>query len=48
MKVLFYAAKIYDKKSFDPALKNYPEIEIIRQKGQEDETCFDEKNIKKT
>ncbi len=28
MKVLFYAAKIYDKKSFDPVLENYPEIEI--------------------
>lgn len=28
MKVLFYAAKIYDKKSFDPVLEDYPEIEI--------------------
>lgn len=28
MKLLFYAAKIYDKKSFDPVLENYPEIEI--------------------
>lgn len=28
MKVLFYAAKIYDKKSFGPALENFPEIEI--------------------
>ena len=28
MKVLFYAAKNYDKKSFDPVLENYPEIEI--------------------
>ena len=28
MKVLFYAAKNYDKKSFDPMLENYPEIEI--------------------
>jgi len=28
MKVLFYAAKVYDKKSFDPCLKNYPEITI--------------------
>ncbi|MCR5292391.1 MAG: 2-hydroxyacid dehydrogenase [Eubacterium sp.] len=28
MKILFYAAKIYDKKSFDPVLKNFPEIEI--------------------
>ena len=28
MKVLFYAAKVYDKKSFDPCLENYPEITI--------------------
>lgn len=28
MKVLFYAAKIYDKKSFDPMLEHYPEVEI--------------------
>lgn len=28
MKVLFYAAKIYDKKSFGPALENFPGIEI--------------------
>lgn len=28
MKVLFYAAKIYDKKSFGPALESFPEIEI--------------------
>ena len=28
MKLLFYAAKIYDKKSFDPVLKEFPEIEI--------------------
>ena len=28
MRLLFYAAKNYDKKSFDPILKNYPEIEI--------------------
>ena len=28
MKVLFYAAKIYDKKSFDNALGAFPEIEI--------------------
>ena len=28
MKLLFYAAKVYDKKSFDPILDNYKEIEI--------------------
>ncbi|MBE5958667.1 MAG: 2-hydroxyacid dehydrogenase [Lachnospiraceae bacterium] len=28
MKLLFYAAKNYDKKSFDPVLVKYPEIEI--------------------
>ena len=28
MKLLFYAAKIYDKKSFDPVLERYPEITI--------------------
>ncbi|MBP5609204.1 MAG: 2-hydroxyacid dehydrogenase [Lachnospiraceae bacterium] len=28
MKMLFYAAKIYDKKSFDPVLKQYPGMEI--------------------
>lgn len=28
MKILFYAAKIYDKKSFDNALINFPDIEI--------------------
>lgn len=28
MKILFYAAKIYDKKSFDPVLKDFPDIEI--------------------
>ncbi len=28
MKILFYAAKTYDKKSFDPVSKNYPDIEI--------------------
>ena len=28
MKVLFYAAKNYDKKSFDPVLADFPEIEI--------------------
>ena len=28
MKILFYAAKIYDKKSFDPELENFPGIEI--------------------
>ena len=28
MKLLFYAAKVYDKKSFDPILENYKEIEI--------------------
>ena len=28
MKVLFYAAKVYDQKSFDPVLENFPGIEI--------------------
>jgi len=28
MKLLFYAAKTYDKKSFEPVLKDYPEIEV--------------------
>ena len=28
MKLLFYATKIYDKKSFDPVLEKYPEIKI--------------------
>ena len=28
MKILFYAAKVYDKKSFDPALERFPGIEI--------------------
>ncbi len=28
MKILFYAAKVYDKKSFDPLLEQYPGIEI--------------------
>ncbi len=28
MKILFYAAKVYDIKSFDPALEAFPEIEI--------------------
>ena len=28
MKVLFYAAKVYDKKSFDPMLENFPGVEI--------------------
>ena len=28
MKILFYAAKTYDKKSFDPVLGDYPGIEI--------------------
>ena len=28
MKLLFYAAKIYDKKSFGPVLENFPGIEI--------------------
>ncbi len=28
MKLLFYAAKIYDKKSFDPLLEKYKEVEI--------------------
>ena len=28
MKILFYAAKIYDKKSFDPLLERFPRIEI--------------------
>ena len=28
MKILFYAAKIYDKKSFDPLLEKFPGIEI--------------------
>ena len=28
MKLLFYAAKIYDKKSFDPKLEDFPGIEI--------------------
>ncbi len=28
MKLLFYAAKIYDKKSFDPVLERFPEITI--------------------
>ena len=28
MKVLFYAAKIYDKKSFDPALEEFSDIQI--------------------
>ena len=28
MKLLFYAAKIYDKKSFEPVLDQYPGVEI--------------------
>ncbi len=28
MKILFYSAKTYDKKSFDPELENFPGIEI--------------------
>ena len=28
MRLLFYAAKIYDRKSFDPVLENFPGIEI--------------------
>ena len=28
MKVLFYAAKNYDKKSFEPVLEDYPDVEI--------------------
>ncbi len=28
MKLLFYAAKIYDKKSFDPVIENDPDVEI--------------------
>ncbi len=28
MKILFYAAKVYDQKSFEPELKKYPEVEI--------------------
>ena len=28
MKVLFYAAKVYDKKSFDPVLESFPGVEI--------------------
>ena len=28
MKLLFYAAKIYDRKSFDPVAENYPDVEI--------------------
>ncbi|MBO4375379.1 MAG: 2-hydroxyacid dehydrogenase [Lachnospiraceae bacterium] len=28
MKLLFYAAKTYDRKSFDPELKNYPDTKI--------------------
>ena len=28
MKILFYAAKVYDKKSFDPALERFPGITI--------------------
>ena len=28
MKILFYAAKVYDKKSFDPLMERFPGIEI--------------------
>ena len=28
MKMLFYAAKIYDRKSFDPVIEKYPDVEI--------------------
>lgn len=28
MKILFYAAKVYDQKSFEPELKKYPDVEI--------------------
>ena len=33
MKVLFYAAKVYDQKSFDPVLENFPGIEVFKECG---------------